>query len=310
MCLALFRLKFEMVQVDVEGIYERLLTSSEDKDVEIKMADGSLWAHSVILSASSDAIAGMLKNGIAATSKQLNWQEHPMIIGRFVLRLMYTGTLAPEEWKNDSHSSSDIPLQFLLGGIAISKMYMMHHVLAPLTKAVQERISLQTFNDILTFSIKQDVSVLRFGCMQLATQPGDTLVVEGCGLKEFNGVYRREGQDIGKRKYRMIDGSCHTINQNEMGNSIALDGSCHTIYRWFVSKEFTSSFYFVEANTDEQPSGKWAVGPLGVEPPPFVQFGNPLHHEYRSGKFSPEVMTELSPFFDDLQPPQKRRRKL
>merc|ERR1719469_1532116 len=52
-----------------------------------------LRAHSCMLCAASDAIRGMLRHGVALEDKKLFWREHPVEVGRFFLRLLYTGTV-------------------------------------------------------------------------------------------------------------------------------------------------------------------------------------------------------------------------
>ncbi|CAE8690485.1 unnamed protein product [Polarella glacialis] len=79
------------------------------------MSDGLLRAHSCILMAGSDAIRGMLRNGIAATSsqKRLSWKEHPLSVGRFFLRLLYSGTVDESEWgecDQEARSCREVPL--------------------------------------------------------------------------------------------------------------------------------------------------------------------------------------------------------
>eukprot|EP00927_Polykrikos_kofoidii_P084641 TRINITY_DN898_c0_g1_i1.p1 TRINITY_DN898_c0_g1~~TRINITY_DN898_c0_g1_i1.p1 ORF type:complete len:399 (-),score=61.71 TRINITY_DN898_c0_g1_i1:97-1293(-) len=92
------------VSVDiVADFYTRLLHDDETKDVVLDMLDGQLRAHSVVLCAGSEAIRGMLRNGVAAADgrtapKHLSWREHPMDVGRFFLRLLYTGTVDNEDW--------------------------------------------------------------------------------------------------------------------------------------------------------------------------------------------------------------------
>eukprot|EP00927_Polykrikos_kofoidii_P084642 TRINITY_DN898_c0_g1_i2.p1 TRINITY_DN898_c0_g1~~TRINITY_DN898_c0_g1_i2.p1 ORF type:complete len:409 (-),score=72.59 TRINITY_DN898_c0_g1_i2:207-1433(-) len=92
------------VSVDiVADFYTRLLHDDETKDVVLDMLDGQLRAHSVVLCAGSEAIRGMLRNGVAAADggtapKRLSWQEHPVDVGRFFLRLLYTGTVDYDDW--------------------------------------------------------------------------------------------------------------------------------------------------------------------------------------------------------------------
>jgi len=80
----------------MEDFYERLLADEQTKDVDIEMANGSIRAHSVILSAASDAIRGILSHGENKSNdvlRKLSWREHTVEVGRFFLQLLYTGTV-------------------------------------------------------------------------------------------------------------------------------------------------------------------------------------------------------------------------
>lgn len=86
-----------MVSVEaMEDFYERLLADEQTKDVDIEMANGSIRAHSVLLSAASDAIRGILSHGDQPPKdalRRLSWREHTVEVGRFFLQLLYTGTV-------------------------------------------------------------------------------------------------------------------------------------------------------------------------------------------------------------------------
>lgn len=87
-----------MGEVDPICIYERLLDDDELKDVTIEFGDGTLRAHSCVLSAASEAVKGILRNGTARESKALAWREHDLKVGRFFLRLLYTGCVEERDW--------------------------------------------------------------------------------------------------------------------------------------------------------------------------------------------------------------------
>lgn len=91
----------------IQNVNERLLHDSETKDVEIEMSDGTMRAHSIILMAASDAVRGMLSHGIArdAATKRLCWNEHTLDVGRFFLRLLYTGAVNEGDWTAGSPST-------------------------------------------------------------------------------------------------------------------------------------------------------------------------------------------------------------
>lgn len=289
----------------VVDVYERLLRRDTDKDVEIMLSDGSVWGHSIILSANSDAIAGILKHGVAAEQKKLHWEDYTKVTGRFVLRLMYTGTVDPEEWNNDCNdapnSEDEIPLQLLLDALAIAKVYLVENVLASITEALANHIGVDNFDDIMRCAIKYDVTALRLSCLQFVeeTKSEDEIVVTGSGLAEFNGRYQRQEEKLnGKNKYRKLDGSDHTINWSK-GN-------------WFLAKNYNNSWYLVGSNDDHPPATGWTVGGRGTAPAPNVErpqrTKDRMQEKYHAKAFAPEVMVELAPIFGTAQHAGKKRR--
>eukprot|EP00928_Gymnodinium_smaydae_P014184 TRINITY_DN15156_c0_g1_i2.p1 TRINITY_DN15156_c0_g1~~TRINITY_DN15156_c0_g1_i2.p1 ORF type:complete len:287 (-),score=18.24 TRINITY_DN15156_c0_g1_i2:261-1073(-) len=170
-----------MVSIEaVENFYERLLADDSTKDVSIQMSDGTVQAHSCILAIGSEAIRGMLFQGAAANTspKRLSWEEHPSRTGKFFIRLLYTGTLAEEEWSVEEESlcvnaactqkSMEVPLELLLGGVGLAKMYLFLHLLEPLTTALSDRLHPTTFNSICKCAIKFDITSLRLRCVEYA----------------------------------------------------------------------------------------------------------------------------------------------
>jgi len=147
----------------LEALLEKLLQDEETKDVDIEMEDGTLRAHACMLCAASDAMRGMLRHGLAADRPRLSWREHPVEVGRFFLRLLYTGTVNEEEWGSGDTEclSEETPLRLLLGGLAIAKMYQVPHLLHALTEALKRRLDDRTFNDVYSGAIKLDVTALR-----------------------------------------------------------------------------------------------------------------------------------------------------
>jgi len=87
-----------MGEVDPISVYERLLDDDELKDVNIEFSDGALRAHACVLSAASEAVKGILRNGTARESRALTWKEHDLKVGRFFLRLLYTGCVEERDW--------------------------------------------------------------------------------------------------------------------------------------------------------------------------------------------------------------------
>lgn len=95
-----------MGEVDPICVYERLLDDDELKDVTIEFSDGTLRAHSSILSSASEAVKGILRNGTARESKTLTWREHDLKVGRFFLRLLYTGCVEERDWAEPEPSAA------------------------------------------------------------------------------------------------------------------------------------------------------------------------------------------------------------
>ena len=142
--------------------YERLLRDDETKDVDIETAGGTLRAHSLILSAHSDAFQGLLRcQSIAAadcatgdaSGKRLLWKEHSQDVARFFLRLLYTGTVCEQEWfgcetELARDTENQVPIRLLLGSLTLAKMYIVPHLVHHLTEELRARINVETFNDI------------------------------------------------------------------------------------------------------------------------------------------------------------------
>lgn len=241
----------ESMDMDIPlRLNERLFCDGETKDVKIETRDGILWAHSVILTTASDVIAGLLRNGVAAVAsqKQLSWKDHPKALGHFFLRLVYTGTVDPDDWNGrrqelrsvlfdisetlgiffdddlnvrsvgdgsqafhrgikehyraasvagqsivstkelvaivkDAKNSrlkfitiefvpSDIyvPLELLLGSLAIAKMYMFQDVLAVIVRSLRRRIGPDTLDVICSAAIATDLTSLRMDCLQYSRE--------------------------------------------------------------------------------------------------------------------------------------------
>eukprot|EP00746_Dinoflagellata_sp_MGD_P127107 gnl/MRDRNA2_/MRDRNA2_61777_c0_seq1.p1 gnl/MRDRNA2_/MRDRNA2_61777_c0~~gnl/MRDRNA2_/MRDRNA2_61777_c0_seq1.p1 ORF type:complete len:258 (+),score=45.76 gnl/MRDRNA2_/MRDRNA2_61777_c0_seq1:123-896(+) len=184
--------------VEPHVMYERLFVSEESKDVTIKMSNGTLLAHSVILGAASDALKGMLSNGIAKTEKTLSWEEHPVEVGSFVLRLVYTGSIEEcSDWEKDTDGHAVIPLKILLGGLRISAFFQIIHLIKPLCEAAERRISTSTFNEIYSAAIAIDLTALRQCCFSFAKEQAllsDGTEVEALKLITASGARVPKGE--------------------------------------------------------------------------------------------------------------------
>lgn len=95
-----------MGELDPVCIYERLLEDDDLKDVTIEFSDGTLRAHGCVLSAASEAVKGILRNGCAQESRSLVWKEYDLKVGRFFLRLLYTGCVEERDWVEPTQVST------------------------------------------------------------------------------------------------------------------------------------------------------------------------------------------------------------
>merc|ERR1712048_1054082 len=158
---------------------------------------------------------------------------------------MYTGAVDSDDWASisakpgsSSSKEDEVPLELILGGLAISRVYMVPHLLATFTKALQKRLCADSFDAICRCAVKYDVTTLRLSCIEFARR-GDhcVILVTGCGMPEFNGTYVAEGTKQGKPKYRMRHGDGeNTINYSvdEVGGKA-----------WYLAKEYVGSWYSI-----------------------------------------------------------------
>lgn len=268
----------------LDDVLERLLADEETKDVEIEMSDGLLRAHSLILGATSDAIKGMLRHGTASMEKRLSWREHPMEVGRFFMRLLYTGTIAEEEWIQSESDrvlgDEEVPLRLLLGGLSIAKVYLVPHVLRSLTEALKDRLTVQTFNDIFSHSIKLDITALRLHCLQFAQQ-------------EHRVSTRGREVRSGARVMALVRITVNSANVPRGGM-----GTVSTLPAGGLHVNWDNGFVnMIEGVMD-------MIEIIG-EPKT-----NPVQQMFEANALSPEVMSELAPVWGRPQPTAKRRRKL
>eukprot|EP00927_Polykrikos_kofoidii_P053617 TRINITY_DN48210_c0_g1_i1.p1 TRINITY_DN48210_c0_g1~~TRINITY_DN48210_c0_g1_i1.p1 ORF type:complete len:272 (+),score=56.15 TRINITY_DN48210_c0_g1_i1:124-939(+) len=204
-----------MVAIEaLEGVLEKLLQDDDTKDVEIQMQDGILRAHYCILSAASEAIKGMLRHGLAAKEgkKTLNWSDHSVEVGRFFMRLLYTGTIVEEEWgASDAHTegrSSETPLRLLLGALSISRVYQVPHLLHALVEALKARLNDETFDDVFAAAIKMDVIVLRLHCLRYAERSDSKEIIEGVRVRALRYITVQNAD--------VPEGSIGTVNNNHV----------------------------------------------------------------------------------------------
>jgi len=74
---------------------------------------------------------------------------------------------------------SEVPLHLLLGCLSLSKMYQISQVLHSTIEALKTRLNDDTFDDICRAAIKDDVTALRFDCLQYVQAPGARAIAPG-----------------------------------------------------------------------------------------------------------------------------------
>lgn len=213
-----------MVAVEaLEELLERLLQDEDTKDVDIEMQDATLRAHSCMLCAASEAMRGMLRHGTEGSKshKCLTWREHPAEVGRFFLRLLYTGTVAEEEWEarevaDGTSSSSTTPLRLLLGALAISKMYQVPHLLHALVEALKSRLDDFSFDEIYASAIKMDITALRLHCLRYAEKADTREIIEGARVRSLRHI-TVQNADVPSGSVGTVNGN-HVIEWDDTGS--------------------------------------------------------------------------------------------
>lgn len=282
-----------MVSVDLETVLESLYLDDETKDVKIEMADGNLWAHANMLSAASEAIRGLLKHGSAQKRKCLTWKEHTLEVGRFFLRLLYTGTVVEEEWEGeqgggggpDSSKDAPIPLHLLLGAMAISKVFQVPHLLKPLTDVAKRRISSQSFDQICANAIDLDLTELRRACLQYAEQHGKMDLPKGTRLRAERDIHEADNAD-------------HADVPAGILGVVTFDES--------DDDELEIHWDNGQLNSLECGLDMIKVGMVKV----VSGTVDMLFDRYQRGELSPQVIFELAPLWGPQKSTQVKRRKL
>jgi hypothetical protein len=263
--------------------YERVLRDDDTKDIEIEMSNGSIQAHSVVLCASSEPIKGILRHN--AAPKKLAWHDHPVEVGNFLLRLLYTGTVDTGDCMKDSEDSSGaqedkVPLSVLLGSFEIAMVYLISHLLPTLVQALQHRLAVDTFNTICTAAIKVDAMALRLYCLQYARSNPRQLRYED--LK--SGMRVRALRQIDHEHADVPEGTLGTV---EWGHGDWLD------IHWHCGRpSYTNGLQEVLGS---------------IEIVDHTMPGKTLRQMYDAEEFSPEVMSELTTIWGQARPSMKRR---
>jgi len=92
--------------------------------------------------------------------------------------------------------------------------------------------------------------------------------VIGCGLSEFNGLYRQDGEKNGRPKFRQIGSKLRTCNYSQG--------------RWYLGEEFRGDWYHSQGSQSQIPlaedadlpfSSSWAIGesPRSKQPSPIIK---------------------------------------
>jgi hypothetical protein len=266
--------------------YERVLRSDDTKDIEIEMSNGSVYAHSVVLCASSDAIKGILRHNGDGESSKISWRDYPVEVGNFLLRLLYTGTVdegdhcaGDSEACGSADQDNKVPLSILLGSFEIAMIYLVAHLLPTLVQALQHRLAVDTFNAICTAAIKVDAMALRLYCLQYARGNPRKLCYE-----DF-----RSGMRV--RALRQIDHEHADVPEGTMGIVEWGHGDWLDI-NWSCRPSYTNGLQEVLGS---------------IEVVDCTMSGKTLRQMYDSEEFSPEVLSELATIWGQVRPSLKRR---
>jgi len=235
---------------------ERLLTDEESKDVTIKMSNGTLRAHSLILGASSDAIKGMLSHGVAKCEKTLSWEDQTVEVGCFVLRLVYTGTIEEHvDWEKDAAGHLILPLKILLGGLQIAKVFQIVDLMKPLCLAIEQRITEATFNVICSASIAMDLTSLRRTCVSFAKEH----LADGTRVQALINI-NAQAADVPRDTVGIVEKDCVQWDQG-FRNSIA----CVRTYIKVI-EDSPSSIHAMYQKNRLSPEVMFELAPLFARP--------------------------------------------
>lgn len=268
----------------MDGFLDRLYQDQSTKDVSIEMSDGLVSAHSVVLCAASDAIRGLLQHGLASENRTLHWKDQPVEVGHFFLRLLYTGTVAEE---GELKVEVPVPLRLLLGSLALAKIFMVPHLLKPLTTVLTQRISSSTFDEICVTAINTDLTELRLACAGYARSHGSTVDFP-LGTR-FRAIVHIRDEDNG-------DGA--TVPEETIGEiGVDSDEDCdgHEL-RWSCDQVMTmvTTRRMLEIGKIKVLSGE----------------SSSLFARYQKGQLSPQVLSELAPLWGLPADAGRKRRKL
>jgi len=215
-----------MVSVEaLENLLESMLQDEDTKDVEIEMQDGRLFAHSCMLSAASEAMRATLKGADATTNKHLRWHEHTIEVGRFFIRLLYTGTVAEDEWISGDDAKSgkficqETPLRLLLGGLSIAKQQLVPHLLHALTEALRDRLDDDNFDEICSGAIRLNITALRLHCIRYAEGSAMRDITEGDRVRALRHI-TVQNADVPEGSVGIVNGTkaIEWVNTTELGS--------------------------------------------------------------------------------------------
>lgn len=188
------------------------MQDEDTKDVEIEMQDGKLYAHSCMLSVASESMRALLRSGDATVNKQLHWKDHTVEVGRFFMRLLYTGTVAEDEWspgddtKSGKFACQETPLRLLLGGLSIAKAQYVPHLLHALTEALRDRLDDENFDEICAGAIRLNITALRLHCLRYAEGSATREIVEGDRVRALRHI-TVQNADVAEGTIGIVNGA-------------------------------------------------------------------------------------------------------
>ena len=167
---------FDLAFHAVSTLNEKLwMQEDNQKDVALSGDGGMIRAHSFVLSAASEAFAGILKH----RTENHDFPGVNVVTLKVFLRLLYTGCVSKDDWEDRSDGEGDgrsspsksrtdrLPLNILLDVAGFAKKYMATTVLPLLLQVLQVRLdnsfmnhNVQVFVTIFSGAITHDLRPL------------------------------------------------------------------------------------------------------------------------------------------------------
>jgi len=161
MCIDCESTPGEKVTVDSSllELWDSVLSDSKSHDLTIKCADGSVTAHSHVLSAASPVVAAMLSCGMQEAARREVCVDCSSDSVQFLLELVYTGS-----------SGRDFSTDFGLASLDLAHRWQMHNAVRMLEQAVISVLSEDNFADVVEVVTLKDLAQLKAACRRMAQE--------------------------------------------------------------------------------------------------------------------------------------------